>query len=87
MGSADDDAYEITEEATTDIPDEWQTVAIYSLEMPARCPHCTRTIRTLHVLRLTRRQVAFTSSLPRAGRAIVCPLCERIISAELSGLL
>lgn len=87
MGSPDDDAYDISEEETAEIPDEWQAVATYSLEMPAQCPHCRRPIRSLRVLRLTRRQVAFTSPLPRGGRALVCPLCERIISAELSGLL
>jgi hypothetical protein len=60
---------------------------VYALELPARCPHCREPIRELHVLRLTRARVAFTSSLPRSGRVIVCPLCERIISAELGGLL
>ncbi len=49
--------------------------------------HCREPIRSLRVLRLTRTQVSFTSPLPRGGRALVCPLCERIISAELSGLL
>jgi hypothetical protein len=66
---------------------EWQAAAVYTLELPARCPHCREPIRTLKVLRLTRTQVTFTSSLPRGGRVIVCPLCERIVSAELSGIL
>jgi len=83
-----DDAYEIADvEPAGEIPAEWQSGAIYTLELPARCPHCREPIRTLRVLRLLRTQVTFTSPLPRAGRVLVCPLCERIISAELSGIL
>ena len=58
----------------------------YTLELPARCPHCREIIRTIRVLRLKRTQVTFTSTLPRGGRVIVCPQCERIISAELTTL-
>jgi hypothetical protein len=36
---------------------------------------------------MLRTQVTFTSPLPRAGRALICPSCERIVSAELSGIL
>ena len=83
------DAAEVFEiaSAVPEIPTEWQSVAVYKLELPARCPHCREPIRTVRVLRLTRTQVAFTSALPRGGRVIVCPACERILSAELSGLL
>ena len=87
------DAYVIPEaeymipEAASEISTEWQAVAVYSLQLPARCPHCREPIRTLRALRLSRTQVTFTSTLPRGGRALICPLCERIISAELSGLL
>ena len=81
-----DDAYEIAEPGT-DIPTEWQSVAVYTLELPARCPHCREPIRTLRALRLRRTQVNFISSLPRSGRVLVCPLCERIVSAELAGIL
>ena len=70
-----------------EIPSEWSSTSIYSLEAAVRCPHCREPIQTLRVLRLTRTQVAFTSTLPRSGRAIVCPQCERIISAELGGLI
>jgi hypothetical protein len=31
--------------------------------------------------------VSFTSTLPRRGYVILCPDCERILSAELSGLV
>ena len=33
-----------------------------------------------------RTQVAFTSTVPRGGRVIVCPECDRILSAELTTL-
>lgn len=78
--------YEIGQEGT-EIPADWQHLAVYELELPARCPSCREPIRELRVLKLTRQQVAFTSTLPRAGRALVCPLCERIIAAELGGLI
>ena len=83
----EDDAYVLDLQGGEEIPSDWQSVAVYTLELPARCPHCREPIRTLRVLRLTRTQVSFTSPLPRSGRVLVCPLCERIISAELSGIL
>lgn len=67
-----------------EIPPNWQTSAVYTLEMPARCPHCREPIRTLRVLRLSRTQAAFTSTLPRGGRVMACPQCETILSVELS---
>ena len=87
MAADNDDAYVLPDVDVDETLGEWQTAAVYTLELPARCPHCREPIRTLRVLRLTRTQVTFTSPLPRAGRALVCPLCERIISAELSGIL
>jgi hypothetical protein len=88
MAPDDDDAYVMPDDVNVDETlGEWQAAAVYTLELPARCPHCREPIRTLKVLRLTRTQVTFTSSLPRGGRVIVCPLCERIVSAELSGIL
>lgn len=81
----DDDAYVLSVDST-DIPAEWQGGAVYALELPARCPHCRELIRTVRVLRLKRTQVTFTSTLPRGGRAVVCPECERILSAELATL-
>jgi hypothetical protein len=88
-GVEKDEAYELElpdEGAPEIIPAEWQGGAEYSLELPARCPHCREIIRTIRVLRLKRTQVTFTSTLPRGGRIIVCPQCERIISAELTAL-
>ena len=64
-----------------------QTGALYTLEGPVTCPECSQEIRTLRVLRVLRTQVSFTSTLPRRGYVVVCPECERILSAELSGLV
>ena len=78
-----DDVYELPDAETT-IPANWQTAALYTLDSPVRCPHCREPIRTVRVVRMTRTQVPFTSSLPRGGRAITCPQCERVLSMELS---
>ena len=64
-----------------------QTGALYTLEGPVTCPECSSEIRTLRVLRVLRTQVSFTSTLPRRGYVILCPDCDRILSAELSGLV
>jgi hypothetical protein len=82
-----DEAYELgLPDDLAEIPPEWQGGAEYTLELPARCPHCREIIRTIRVLKLKRTQASFTSTLPRGGRIIVCPQCERIISAELAAL-
>jgi hypothetical protein len=71
-----------------EIQGDWPpSTALYTLESPARCPHCGKSIRTMRVVRIARTQASFTSPLPRSGRILVCPLCEVIISAELSGIL
>jgi len=82
----DDDVYELTSTGA-ETPAGWHIGATYTLEAPVRCPYCREAIRVLRVFRLTRTQVSFTSALPRAGRVIVCPQCERILSAELGGLI
>jgi hypothetical protein len=61
--------------------------AVYTLEFPTRCSQCSAEIDTVRVSRLLRTQVSFTSTLPRKGYIIVCPHCEGILSAELSGLI
>lgn len=58
--------------------------ASYVLGRPLSCPHCHEWIREIHIVRLTREHVPFTSTLPRTGRALVCPACEGLLSAELS---
>src|SRR6185436_20274400 len=75
--SVADEAYELPA-GPTDIPAEWQGGAVYSLELPVHCPHCRVLIRTIRVLKLKRVQVTFTSTLPRGGRVVVCPECDRI---------
>ena len=61
--------------------------AMYTLEASVSCPQCEKDIRTLKVLRVLRTQVSFTSTLPRKGYVIVCPECDHLLSAELSGLI
>jgi len=61
--------------------------ALYTLESPVVCPQCEQEIRTLRVLRVLRTQASFTSTLPRKGYVVICPECERMLSAELSGLV
>jgi hypothetical protein len=85
-GNDDDDVYELSDDAS-DIPSEWRSVAVYEMEAPARCPYCREVIRTLRVLKLTRTQAPFTSTLSRGGRVLVCPACDRILSADVSGLI
>ena len=58
--------------------------AEYALEYPAVCPVCGTTITTLKVVRLLRSRVNFTSTLPRHGRAVICPKCRVILSAGLT---
>lgn len=84
----DDDVYEISAaEGSQNIPTQWQSVATYTLELPVRCPHCDERINTIRVVGLTRSQVSFTSTLPRKGRLAVCPECDRILPAELAGMM
>jgi hypothetical protein len=82
----DEEVYDISGVAA-EVPAEWRAGAAYELEAPVRCPHCRDAIRTVRVVRMQRGHVAFTSTLPRSGRAFVCPLCERLLSLELSGLI
>jgi CheY-like chemotaxis protein len=56
----------------------------YTLESPVRCPACGERIVTLKAIRLVRTQVNFTSTLPRRGRVIACPICLAVVPAELS---
>ncbi len=57
--------------------------AEYTLEYPARCPHCEADLEMLRVARLLRTRVNFTSTLPRRGHVLACPECRKILSAEL----
>jgi hypothetical protein len=84
-----DEAFDLgdVEAGSQQIPDEWQNAAVYTLEAAVKCPHCREPLRTLRAVRMLRTQAQFTSTMPRAGRVLVCPQCDKIISAELSGIL
>ena len=58
--------------------------AEYTLEYPAACPKCGHIVRTVIVIRLLRTRVNFTSTLPRHGRLLACPVCRTILSGELT---
>ncbi len=60
-----------------------ESEAVYALEHPAKCSSCNETVRNLHVVRLLRTKVNFTSNLPRRGFAILCPACGAIVSADI----
>ena len=77
---------ELPSDSAEEVPAEWRKGAVYTLELPVRCPYCLVPIRTVRVLKLKRTEVAFTSTVPRGGRVIVCPECDRILSAELTTL-
>ena len=84
----DEDVYDLpTLPAADGVIEEWQSAASYTLDQPVRCPHCRERINSVRIVGLTRSQVAFTSSLPRKGHVIVCPECQRILTAELAGLV
>jgi hypothetical protein len=86
--SLDENVYDLTEaEPPRRRPKHADRGAVYTLEFPTTCPQCCTEISTVHVSRLLRTQVSFTSTLPRKGYIIVCPECSGILSAELSGLI
>ncbi len=60
--------------------------AEFTLEAPVICPACQEAIYNLKVIRMLRTRVNFTSTLPRRGRAIACPNCSTLLSAELGAL-
>ena len=65
-------------------PQQNKIDAEYMLESPVRCPACGERVTSLKAVRLVRTQVNFTSTLPRRGRVVACPLCLAVIPAELS---
>jgi hypothetical protein len=86
--SNDEGVYDLTEvEQSAPRHKHADKGAVYSLEFPTRCPQCCSEISVVRVSRLLRTQVSFTSTLPRKGYIIVCPECDGILSAELSGLI
>jgi|KBSMisStaDraftv2_1062788.scaffolds.fasta_scaffold578089_1 hypothetical protein len=86
--SSDEVVYDLTEvEQSAPRHKPADKGAVYTLEFPTRCPQCCSEISVVRVSRLLRTQVSFTSTLPRKGYIIVCPECDGILSAELSGLI
>ncbi len=61
-----------------------QIEAEYMLEHTVRCPTCGQTVSSLKAVRLLRAQVNFTSTLPRRGHVMICPLCDAVVPAELT---
>lgn len=64
-----------------------QIEAEYTLEVEVRCPNCSQTIETVHVVRLLRTRVNFTSSLPRRGQVMICPRCQAFLAGDVGGIL
>ena len=60
--------------------------AEYALEYPCICPHCLHSLRAVAVVRILRTKVNFTSTMPRRGRAVICPKCRKILTVELTTL-
>jgi len=58
--------------------------AEYALESPIHCPSCRETCESLQVVRLLRRRVNFTSTLPRRGYIVVCPHCHTALPAVIA---
>lgn len=74
------------QDASGAIPEEdlsypTEAEAEYTLESPMGCPGCGRSVETVHVIRLLRTKVNFTSSLPRRGYVVICPKCKVAIPA------
>src|SRR2546423_11069544 len=83
----DDDVYELSPTELGDSMEDWRSTATYTLDVAVRCPYCDERIQTVRIVRMTRSQGAFTSTLPRKGRVATCPECDRILPAELAGLM
>jgi hypothetical protein len=82
--SRDNDVYELPAmPGSAEIPAHWQASAIYRLEAPVGCPHCGEQVSTLRVIGLSPSQVS-AAPAPRKGRVIVCPECDRIVSAAFA---
>lgn len=62
---------------------EREPEAEYALESPVRCSCCSSLVETVHVVRLLRTKVNFTSSLPRRGCVGVCPICKTLVPVSI----
>jgi hypothetical protein len=57
--------------------------AEYQLETAVTCSQCKQPYETVKVVRLLRKKVNFTSSLPRRGYVVVCPNCHSAVPAVI----
>ena len=69
------------------LEDEMEAAAEYAIESSVKCPQCKGSFDSLHIVRLLRTKVSFTSSLPRRGYLAVCPDCRTVIPAAIGGRL
>jgi hypothetical protein len=77
----------VSPNATAATDSEVEIEAEYTLETPAVCPSCRKSIKSLQVIRLLRTKVNFTSALPRRGYTAICPACHSIVPATVGGIL
>ena len=61
--------------------------AAYALEATVKCPLCSAHLASVHVVRLLRSKVNFTSTLPRRGYVAICPSCRGVIPAAIASWL
>lgn len=66
-----------------DLGAEFEPEAEYTLESPVRCSSCSAHVERVHVVRLLRTRVNFTSSLPRRGYVVACPACRAVLPATV----
>jgi len=64
-----------------------EVAAEYAIESEVKCPQCKGSFDTVHVVRLLRTKVNFTSALPRRVYIAVGPGCRTIIPAAIGGRL
>ena len=62
---------------------EIEVEAQYALESQVKCRACSEMLQTVHVVRMLRTKVNFTSSLSRRGYTVICPSCRTIITAAI----
>ena len=87
----DDDVYEIPASLVAEMPPVWRspvevTPATCTLKISVRCPHCTQSIRSVHVVGLARAHAVKGSPASNRSLEVVCPECDGMLPAELTGL-
>ena len=65
------------------VEQELEFEAEYQLESAVKCTQCAQDYETVKVVRLLRKKVNFTSSLPRRGYLVVCPNCHAAVPAVI----